>query len=191
MKEDRLEERVELEERARWELEHPEQLEPRQAVEHAYQVLRLWYHPAFSDYVCGAVLRPRGRNANTSTLLIRRVVWKRTTDMQRFADPLEWLKQGYRVPPTITVDDAPLPADQFAALLAEVALAPVPLVGIAVPLGLDGETCGFEQMESPFLHVRLQWWCDGPEEWREFTRCIARMRAAFEQRFAGDAHEIG
>jgi hypothetical protein len=189
MGESRPEELAELETRARWALEHPERLEPREVVEDVRPVVRLWHYPAFSDYACWAVFRPARRNMSDQSGIVRRVIWEWTHDLRRFADPLEWLKQGYRAPPTIVVRDARMPADQFAPLLAELALAPVPAAGIAAYWGLDSETFGFENVESGFLRVRLEWWCDGPEEWRAFTRCVAHLRGALEQCFSGGMHE--
>ena len=185
MGENRPEELAELESRARWTLEHPEQLEPRQTVDHAHVVLRLWKHSSFSDYSSWSVLRPTGRNVDNQALAVRKVVWERATDLRRFNDPMEWLKQGYHAPPTIIVRDAAMLATPIDAMLAEVALVPVPVAGIAARMGLDGETFGFEQKESGFWGVRLEWWADGPEEWRAFTNDVARMRAAFEQCFSG------
>ncbi len=189
MRENRPEELAELEMRARWALEHPAQLEPRQAVEGFCPVLRLWHEPAFFDYSCWTMLRLAGQNVSNASLIIRKVIWERTHDLRRFADPLEWLRQGYRAAPTIVVRDVRMPADRFSSLLAELALVTVPVAGIEACRGLDGEMFGFEQMDSGFLHVRLEWWCDGPAEWQAFTRCIARMRAALEQCFSGDVHE--
>ncbi|HEU5366960.1 MAG TPA: hypothetical protein VFU69_00785 [Ktedonobacterales bacterium] len=190
MGENRPEELAELEMRARWALEHPEQLKPREAIEAYRPMLRLWHFPAFFDYTCWAVLKPAQHKMSGLSLVVRKVIWERTTDLRRFADPLEWLKQGHRAPPTIVVRDPRMPADQFTTLLAEVALAPVPAAGIKERWSLDGERFGFENLESGFLQVRLEWWCDGPDEWQAFTRCVARMRAALEQCFsAGDRYE--
>jgi hypothetical protein len=183
MYENRPEELAELEERARWALEHPEQLAPREAVESAHLMLRLWQEPSFFDVTCWSIFKPAGRNRGDTGLIVRRVVWERTQDLSRFANPLEWLRQGYRAPPTIVVSDARMPADQFTRLLAALAQAPVPAAGIAARWVLDGERFGFENVESGFLRVRLEWWEDGPAEWETFTRCVARLRAALEQCF--------
>lgn len=190
MGENRPEELAELETRARWALEHPAQLVPREVIESLRPILRLWHYPAFFDYTCWVVLKPAQHNISDLSLVVRKVIWERITDLRRFADPLEWLKQGYRAPPTIIVHDARMPADQLTSLLAELALATVPVAGIEALWGLDGETFGFENLESGFLHARLEWWSDGPSEWQAFTRCVARLRAALEQCFsAGDRYE--
>ena len=144
MGENRPEELAELEVRARWALEHPEQLEPREAVEGVRMVLRLWHKLTFFDSTCWSVFRPVGRNREDASLMVRKVVWERTHDLRRFADPLEWLKQGYRAPPTIVVCDARMQSDQFTSLLAGLAQAPVSVASIKAPWGLDGEWFGLK-----------------------------------------------
>lgn len=89
MTEDRLEERAELEKLARWALEHPEQLEPREVIESFRPILRLWQYPSFFDYASWTIFQPARRNMIDVSLLIRRVVWERTYDLRRFSDPLE------------------------------------------------------------------------------------------------------
>lgn len=66
-------------------------------------------------------------------------------------------------------------------MLADLAAAPVPVVGIEAWWGLDGETFGFENCASGFLQARLEWGCDGPDEWRPFTRCVARLREMLQR----------
>src|SRR5579885_3258971 len=61
MIENRPEERAELETRARWALEHPEQREPRGVVEGFRPMLRLWHYPAFANDISWTVFAPVSR----------------------------------------------------------------------------------------------------------------------------------
>ncbi len=183
MGENRPEELAELEARAQHALEHAEQLEPREAVSDFCPMLRLWHYPAFFDHKSWTIFCPIGPNRGNGSVPIREVAWVRTHDLRRFADPLEWLKQGSRTSPTIHTRDARMPTRDIQLLLAELAKVPVPTVGIEVQWGLDGEVFGFEDCAPRFLHARLEWWGDGPEEWRAFTQTVARLRTALQQCF--------
>ncbi len=180
MIENRPEERAELETRARWALEHPEQREPRGVVEGFRPMLRLWHYPAFANDISWTVFAPVSRGSETR-FIVRKVFWNKVYDMRRFSHPLEWLEQGYRTLPAISTHDAFLPADQLAPFLEELAQYPVPVAGIEAPWGLDGAIFGFEHVASGILRVRLEWWSDGPVEWQPFTRYVARLREMLQQ----------
>lgn len=177
----RLEELAELEARARWALEHPEQLEPQGVVEDFRPMLRLWHYPAFANDFSWTIFTPSRRRDSGTALVIREVLWNKADDTQRFSNPLEWLRQGYRTSSAISTRDASLPARQLAPLFEELAQHPVPVAGIEALWGLDGERFGFENLKSGFLRIRLEWWCDGHEEWRPFTRCVTRLREMLQQ----------
>ncbi|HEY7123557.1 MAG TPA: hypothetical protein VH540_06360 [Ktedonobacterales bacterium] len=184
MTENRPEELAELEARAHHALEHAEQLEPREVVSDFRPILRLWHYPAFFDHRSWTVFKPARRNINEAPLVIREVNWVRKHDLPYFLDPLERIKQGFRVLPTIEVRDARMPASDLSPLLAALAEAPVPVAGIEARWGLDGERFGFENCESGFLSARLEWWGDGPDDWSAFSQMVARLRDALQQCFS-------
>lgn len=179
--ENRPEELAELQSRAFWALEHPGQIEPREAIDRLRQMLRLWQYPAFDQYRAWAVFIPRREVLVDETrVLVREVIWNRLHDLQRFANPLEWLRQGYRTPPLLHVRDVEIAYSHLSSLLDELARLPVPVAGIQPRWGLDGETFGFEHGDSLFLHIQLEWWGDGPTEWKVFTDCVAHLRALLQ-----------
>ncbi len=45
-------------------------------------------------------------------------------------------------------------------------------------LGLDGVVNG---LETQMGRLRLEWWCDGPPEWRELTEGVERIRIALDE----------
>lgn len=188
--ENRPEERAELESRAFWALEHLGQVEPREAVDRLQQMLRLWQYPAFDQYSAWAVFIPRREALVDETrVLIREVTWDRPHDLQRFANPLEWLKQGYRTPPLLHVQDVKIAYSRISALLGDLARLPVQVVAVQTLIGLDGEEFGFEYSASFLIRARLEWWCDGPTEWRAFIDCVARLRETLQQSVSGEAYE--
>jgi hypothetical protein len=40
---------------------------------------------------------------------------------------------------------------------------------------LDGTTYGI-YIENYATTIELEWWCEGPEEWREFTSAVNKMQ---------------
>ncbi len=184
MTENRPEELAELTARAHHILEHAEQLEPREVMSNFCPLLRLWHYPTFFDHKSWTIFCPIRSKRGNGSVPIREVVWVRKHDLPYLLDPLERIRQGVRPFPTIEVRDARVPARELYLLLAALAEAPVPVGGIKARWGLDGEMFGFANCESDFLSVRLEWWGDGPDEWRIFTQAVARLRKALQQGFS-------
>ncbi len=176
--ENRPEELEELRSRAFQALEHPEQLEPREAVEQLRPLLRLWRYPSltFADHRSWTIFTTPRNHPGERMVLVREVTWDSPHDLSRFANPLEWLKQGHRAPPSLRVRDVKLAYSLLSPLLDDLAQLPVPVAGVKPLWGLDGERFGFEYSDSSFLRARLEWWCDGPAEWKAFTDSVARLR---------------
>jgi hypothetical protein len=103
--EHRPEERNELVERARHALEHPDEVEPHDNLHRYSLLLRLWRYPSFEPWIAWALFEP-GRYADGANALhVRQITWDQQRDLSRFANPMEWLRQGYRAPPTLGVAD--------------------------------------------------------------------------------------
>ena len=182
--ENRPEELEELRSHAFQALEHPERLEPREAVEQLRPLLRLWRYPSltFSDHQSWTIFTPPRNQPDEQMALVRQVTWESPHDLSRFAHPLEWLKQGHRAPPSLSVCDAEIAYSLLSPLLDDLARISVPVAGVKPLWGLDGERFGFEyRAASSFLCAQLEWWCDGPKEWRAFIDCVARLRALLQK----------
>jgi hypothetical protein len=132
---------------------------------------RLWHYPAFDAYRSWSVFE-LSRRREPASLLVRQVTWDRLHDCQRLRNPLLGLQEGFHSHPKIEVRDRPLDASELAARLAAAHSVSVPIVGRDRGITLDGVTFGYEEEDgSP----RLEWWCDGPAEWREFTTWAREM----------------
>lgn len=166
---------AELEARTQRLLEHPKDLEPRGLIRRYGSLWRLWHYPAIRPHKTWTVLTP-GRKASAGALpLVREVSWDQAADNQRIFGPAS--AGASLVPqPTLRVRDAFLPSTELQGFIEAAANLTVPLLVFANRVGLDGEFFGLETYEvSPF--VRLQWWCDGPVEWRPLTDWAAALRA--------------
>ena len=133
---------------------------------------RLWHYPAFDAYRSWSIFELR-RSNEPASLLVRQVTWDRPHDCQRLrVDPLLGLQEGFHTDPKIEIRDRPLNASDLAERLAAAQSVSVPIVGRDSGICLDGARFGYEERDgSP----RLQWCCDGPPEWREFTTWAREM----------------
>jgi hypothetical protein len=171
---------AELEARAQRVLEHAKEVEPREPVRRYGSILRLWHYPAMGPQTAWTILRPGRKKAAEVQPLVREVAWDRIPDMKRLFDPLEIPKWGLSSTPTIQLREAALPKMELQTLLGAAADLAVPVVVFSHTVGLEGEYFGLENYEvSP--SVRLQWWCEGPIEWRHFTDWFHRVRSFLVQ----------
>jgi hypothetical protein len=173
--ENRPEARAKLERGARQALKHPEAIEPMDALDRMHVTLRLWHYPAFFNHVAWSVFEPHSDEAGKRQMLVREVLWDRTHDLARFSDPLEGAGQGFNSPATIHVRDAAVPAREYRRLLREIAAHPVTLVQFQSIIGLDGERFGIASAAG-FNAVCVEWWGDGPKQWRDFIAAVTRLR---------------
>lgn len=105
-------------------------------------------------------------------LVARQITWDRPHDWQRLRDPLLGLQEGFHSHPKIELRDRPLDASELATRLAAAQSLSVPLIGRHGGICVDGAMFGYEERDgSP----RLEWCCDGPAEWREFTTWAREM----------------
>lgn len=177
--ENRTVERAALETRGQCALEEAAQYEPQEAIRGLQPLLRVWYYPAFFVHTSWTVFDPPDP---ARTRLVRQVQWDRPHDLLRFSDPLEGVKQGFQAPPTVSVRDARVVDTTLRRHLAELRRLPIPVAGLAAPIGLDGEVFGL-QCYGSFLATHLQWWGEGPHAWSAFTAAVTRLRNVLAAHF--------
>jgi hypothetical protein len=86
-----------------------------------------------------------GRYADDANALhVRQITWDQQRDLSRFANPLEWLRQGYLAPPTLDVADATVSRETLKPYLDELARARIPLLPRESSIVLYGEERGVE-----------------------------------------------
>jgi hypothetical protein len=182
MNEQREAEWAELEARALRLLEHAKEVEPREVIRRYGSVLRLWHYPAFGPQTTWTILTPGRKVQRDAGPVVREVTWDRAADHERLFNPLEGLRKGFHGHPTLGLREALLPAVELGSLLEAAANLAVPVVLCTRPgvVGLDGEYFGLETYEAS-SSVRLQWWCDGPTEWRHFTDWFGQVRSFLAQ----------
>jgi hypothetical protein len=134
--------------------------------------LRLWSYPAFEPFRSWSVFELR-RHREPVLVVVRQVTWDRLHDCQRLlCDPLLGLRDGFHRYPKMDLRDRPLEISELDARLAAARAMSVPIVGRDTGICVDGVMFGYEERDgSP----RLEWCCDGPAEWREFTTWAKEM----------------
>jgi hypothetical protein len=181
---------AELERLAQRLLEHPRELEPREPIRNYGSLLRLWHYPAFGLQRTWTLCLPGRKAAPGAAPLVREVAWDRRVDQQRLFGPGAGDSGALYVRPSLGLRDAFLPAAEVQLFLEEGARLAVPVVGFTERTGLDGDFYGIETYEvSP--NVRLQWWQEGPVEWRHFTDWAAGLRGLFMRHLEGEKEEGG
>lgn len=164
-----------LEARAQRLLEHAKELEPRQDIRHYGSQLRLWHFPAGGKQVTWTLLIPGKKVAPDSPPRVREVTWDHPADHARLYGA-EGALEPVNVQPTLHLREAALPQSETQRRLEVGRQLAVPLLVKGNRAGLDGAYFGMETYEiSPF--VKVQWWGDGPVEWRHFTTWVAELRA--------------
>jgi len=171
MGEERQAELNELRRRAMILLKGADGIEPRDPIRGLLPELRLWHYPAFSAHKSWTIFKSRSQNSQS---VVREVAWDFPADSMRLTDPLIGLKEGFHTNPSVTVRDGKLLDDELSVLIEKGRRINIQLIGIGRRLGLDGEFSGVESYG--FDRMRLEWWCEGPEEWRALIDWVMNLR---------------
>ena len=181
MVENRPIELQELEDRGRRALEYPDQQEPQEVLRSFLPHLRLWHYPAFGSYISWTIYRPR---VGSEPWMARQVQWNRSHDLQRFSNPLEGVRRGFRTPPTLIIQDLQMSSDRLRPYLQDLAQIPLLIIDAKEHLRVDGASHGVEIFQQFLSHARMEWWGDGPQEWQTFIKCILGMQEVLQQAFS-------
>lgn len=161
-----------LSRRARWLLEHPDQISPLEAIEGLKLTLRLWMYRGWGTHLSWGLFVPlRGEKRP----LVRELRWNAAADRRRSSSDLMRLKRRATEEPTLRIRDAFIDKAKLAPYLHE---APKTLSSwLAKPVGdaAAHSVSGIEGYRS-LTHVRLEWASGGPAEGREVVAWVTRLR---------------
>ncbi|HYT93723.1 MAG TPA: hypothetical protein VEL76_33700 [Gemmataceae bacterium] len=162
---------VELQARAERALEHPKDLDVRETIRRYGSLWRLWRFPSVGVLTAWTVLMPGRKTVPGAPPRVREVTWDRPADNQRLFGP----EPSLAAQPTLRVRDALLPPDELQRFIDAGASIAVPLLAFSKAAPVDEDLFGLETYEvSPY--VRLQWWGEGPQQWRPFLDWVAGLR---------------
>ncbi len=192
----RGDEQAELERCAVAKLKAAFDLEPRDALSGVSPLVRLWRYPSFEPYrswlictslpelnVIAQTAKVRVANSIDQLTKVRQVIWDRPHDMERLIDPMVGLRCGFgSEPQALKVRDVVLTSAGLLEWFQKGKSLPMPSWQHEGSAGCDGETFGFESYG--FLgRLCVEWWCDGPLDWKPFTDWVAEGRSLLESAF--------
>lgn len=154
-----------LEQQALQILHAPARLPCAQPLDECFLRFRFWRFESFGPWCSWSVFNLWPPSAD-SGLILRHVTWDRLHDLSRLQEPILGLKQGFHTDPRIRHRDRVLRDSSVSERLKALRVIALPMAPQDMNFGTDGTTFGFEQ-EWP--KMRLEWWCQGPAEWRLFT----------------------
>src|ERR1044072_9185181 len=129
-------------------------------------IFLIWSYPSFEHYQSWAL--SKSSLARKEYRLVRRTTWDHGVDHERAAHPLK--QAPFMIDPdpapTIEVLDVRVDADFAARLVGRLGSLTVPSLLASRGVGIDGVVNGIETQHQ---QVRLEWWCDGPPDWRSLT----------------------
>ena len=161
------EKRIKLEQAADQALKKPETCQPNLRCK--LRQIRLSQCPSFGDDRSWSVLAASMRAGEGAPLLIREITWHRQGDLRQFNNPMEWLRRHDDHDPTLTVRDGLVSAAAFHNKMAELESISIPVLPDEDVFGLDGETFELELGLNSLSSVCVEWWCEGPVEWKGLT----------------------
>jgi len=123
--------------------------------------ITLYHIPSFQDCTGWTVYQlPRSKD-----YLLQTVKWHQAADGQRIEELMQGQVASTSAEPTLTEATTPLDAAWFERQLAALSSIRVPL-HTNRPTGLDGESFGIHVWNE----FEVEWWCEGPSEWRDLVR---------------------
>lgn len=136
--------------------------------------VRLWHYPSFSENRSWVVFQRHDRGTRQFLTMVRQVTWDRMADAGRMLDPLVGLAKGFHTEPTLEVRDWVIDSALFESRMDALAVISFPAFA-KHGIGIDGETFGIA-FPDYLRRASIEWWCKGPEAWREVTAWAADMR---------------
>lgn len=115
--------------------------------------------------------KPRQVSHHDSIPQVQRIIWDKHQDIERAG---RQLPSQFEPTPTLNTALMQLNREQFDSLIEEGSRIMIPMVGLIVPVGLDGTryTLRTENFSTRFT---LNWWSNGPETWQPFTAWVFRL----------------
>lgn len=115
-----------------------------------------------------------------------RTEWLKEEDIQRFSSPVKSLQYLNRLAPTMRFETLELDPQWTQQQIASLLTASVPPFAASNSIGLDGVS--YEVRQGDYMAgTCLNWWCDGPDEWRPLTRIVFALLEELEDIRAYDA----
>ena len=134
--------------------------------------ITIFHIPSFQDCTGWTVYLLRGGK----DYRLQRVTWQQTADSQRIGEFMRGQSVSLSSEPTLAADSRPLDASWFERQFTALMTIRIPL-HTNRPIGLDGESFGVHARNE----FEVEWWCDGPTEWRDLIKSTNECIEYFQQ----------
>jgi hypothetical protein len=135
--------------------------------------------PSFSDYRAYELLR--STSSDTAPALARRLIWRKTRDLEKFDSPVTRLKYERPIRPTIESLSIEIPLDTVVSLLEGIARAHVPPRLSEDRMGTDGTS--YEVAFGRFFANSLfAWWQSPPKGWEPLSDFVKSVQTLVDER---------
>lgn len=115
-----------------------------------------------------------------------RTEWLKEEDIQRLSSPVKSLQYLNRLAPAMIFQTVELDPQWTQQQVASLLSASVPPFAVSNSIGLDGVS--YEVRQGSYMAgTCLNWWCDGPDEWRPLTEIVSAMLEELEDIYVFDA----
>jgi hypothetical protein len=148
---------------------------------HLRSLIRLHVEPAFGNFTSWYVFADKEER----TFILRKTVWQRPFDAQRFTHPMFGLKHGWHIAPTMDITRSVIAAEAMQALLAEARNMLAPDPNVRKGITLDGMPCSlfaagaFDSNEYAWNAIAV------PQGWAQMAAWVERLLVVLNTASAG------
>jgi hypothetical protein len=125
--------------------------------------------------------------------VVREAIWQRRSDLYKLQENVQAFGKITSLTPTISLRDAPVPADRFLELLREATAFHIPVVWLpsTCTVTTDVGAVGFEffSQDQPPAVLRLQWSDSRPASWEPVVEWFDRLRAFLAACLSGSTRD--
>lgn len=171
------------------ELENKARLRLRTGVDrHGYRrELQALIFPSFED-CCAYEFLSATRSSGEPAFVVR-TIWRRTTDLSKFRNPIVRLRYGSGVEPTFEESSVELPENDLKTLLAPAASLRVPPLAVNAHWGVDGTSYELT-FGNGFAGSRFHWWTSPPEGWEPLQELVEHIGKVVNRNIDSKMREI-
>jgi hypothetical protein len=134
------------------------------------RMFTLFIEPSFEPSRSFTLYAPRPTLDNKDGVATQ-LTWRSDIDGEKLRDPVERLRHGIHIEPTIESDSWKVDESSLSSIRDRLSKIAVPIYAKSDGIGLDGTSYEF-QYNQRFHSISLKWWEQYPSEWRPFTEAL-------------------
>jgi hypothetical protein len=158
--------------------------------------IRIWHYPSFEQHYSWTIYKPAPLEP-LALYQLQEISWDRAQDYARMHNPLNGVRHALHFAPVPTINvrmteisSGELARDEIDTRIDSLSNLHLKPFIQDRPWGLDGEPWGVELFAFGGMS-RLEWWCEGPQEWRELVDWTASTIQKFRDLLANETSVAG